>query len=406
MFNARPKALIVSLLAFTVVLAGCVGDDATSNTDSSKTDTPDQPADLGNNGAIRGLVVDDNFRPVQLKEEWGTAPGDYQDVGFVLVLETGQRFETNENGEFTVAPLKPGTYTLRVAADVHEAKDALVSVVAGEYAEVTVEARRQYSGGGTVISQEEVIFVACAVATTVVRMVQGNGCGDLSGDSGRYGFMTDYSAFAADIRGMVTEIRVHQEGYHGTAIRYEDCEHEAADSVANGCVYAEFDVIKQERWGKAVLYPDLQRLGGWERNFEEPAEYLQEGEEGYCHPRDSKPAEDCLASGTFGRYFAWDPTQPFRTILFPDHPDKQHQDALLEPLQPTTCTFDDTATIPWVSGTTTVGARVRAYLCDGGGNGIIIGTKAQYLQNVFLYELPDEGIEDYCALCEDADIPE
>ena len=400
----RTKTVLTTLALVTVVLAGCVDDDVPPDETGS---TNSDPASLGSKGAINGLVVDDNFRPVQLKEEWGAGgPGEFQDLGFVLVLQTGERFETNENGEFQALPLEPGTYTLRVAADSHEAKETTVRVVAGEFTEVTLEARRQYSGGGTLLTQEEIIFVACAVATTVVRLVQGNGCGDLSGDSGRYGFATDYSAFATDIRGMVTEIRVFQDGYHGTTIRYDDCEHAAADTIANGCVYADFDVEKTVRWGKAVLYPDLQRLAGWEKNFNEPAEYLQEGEEGYCHPRDAKPASDCIAAAHFGRFFAWDPSLPFNTILFPDHPIKTHQDTAIQPLWPVTCTFPDVASIPWTSGETTVGARVKAYLCDGSGNGVIIGTKAQFLQTVFLYKLPDEGIEDYCALCDDADIPE
>ncbi len=368
-----PKTVLIALMTVTVALAGCTDPAPAPGTDGESKENP--VVDLGTKGAISGLVVDDNFRPVELKEEWSQEPGDYQDIGFVLILETGQRFETNENGEFTVLPLNPGTYTLRVAADVHEAKDTVVQVVAGEYTEVTVEARRQFSGGGAVFSNEQVLFMACygtahvagvAVAAVEAPVVfpNGNGCGmDISGDSSRFDFFTELPALAKDTRGLVTEMRASESWSYSITTRIVNAE--VCDYSLGYCYFGSVGDIDTD-YLHSVLYTDLQYVS--------KGEYLQDGQEGYCKVQRDSECE---------RY-AFTMDHEFQTALFADHPN-QEQFSL-------TCPYTQ---------------PVRDELPYGGcrGVGVALGVKAQFIQNIFLYELPEEGIEDYCVLCEDADIP-
>ncbi len=383
MSNHPKKTLLVALLTMTVALAGCTtGDDTTSGTDGG-VDAPDEgPIELGNKGAISGLIVDDNFRPVQLKEEWESEPGDFQDIGFVLLLETGQRFETSANGEFKVLPLDPGTYTLRVAADVHEAKDTVVQVVAGEFTEVTVEARRQYSGGGSLFSQEETLFMSCFgnfyFFSIALAAVANNGCGDLSGDSSRFDFPTNYPDLADDTRGLVTEMRAADEWLYQITMRivngYAEAPGDLCDYGAGYCYYASERMEEMGNYLKIVLYDGLVR-------DDATGEYLQDGQEGYCKVgRDSNCDQ-----------YAFTMKHGFQTGLFTRHPTREFTGPTCGPTEPVrTLLNDEVGVIP--------------YGC--GGIGIKLGTKAQFVQNIFLYELPEEGIEDYCVLCEDADIPQ
>ncbi len=356
----------IAMMVFAVALAGCIGDSNTNQGPSDTQSTENPEVTLGSKGAIRGLVVDDNFRPVQLKENWEADPGDFQDVGFVLILETGQRFETNENGEFTVIPLDPGKYTLRVAADVHEAKDTTVEVVSGEYAEVTVEARRQYSGGGTILSQEYVIFIQCTANAGYIGATNVF-CGDLSGDGQRAAFYPDYSGVAEDVRGMVTEMRAVDDGYYGVDIRTHELSCGSYNSF-NGCLFIR-KAVDNGKYIHMVLYPFKKWTPG--------DEYIEEGQDGYCTIEDY----DAGASGC-GPWFAMTFDRPFQTILFPDIDNRYFIDLAYE-----TSPVSPPLNKPW-------------------GFGPKLGVKAQFLQSVFLYELPDEGIQDYCALCDDYQIPE
>ncbi len=353
------STVLIGLLTVAVALAGCTSGDST---DGAEIDSDADPTtvDLGNKGAISGLVVDDNYRPIQLKEEWGAGgPGDFQDVGFVLILETAQRFETNENGEFNVLPLEPGTYTIRVAADNHEAIDQTIDVVAGEFTEATIEARRTFSQGGTTLSQEEVIFVACAASLVAVSAASlPGGCGDTSGDSERFDFWTDYSAIKEDVRGIVTEMRASQDGYYGVLIRVSGADWCTASALGQ-CYFAEFEVANG-RYAHNVLYPNLQYVA--------PGEYLEPGQDGYC-----RAPEDGDKCRTYGLNLDYN----IQTALFAD---------------PATRYFTDQV--------------YAASPISWGAAGVTLGTKAQFLQTVYLYELPEEGIEDFCALCDDAVIPE
>jgi hypothetical protein len=363
------NAILVTILTATVALAGCVSEEAdTDDVDPNSIDK--ETFKLGNQGAISGLVVDDNYRPIQLKEDWGNqAPGDYQDIGFVLIMETAQRLETTENGEFNVLPLEPGTYTVRVAADNHEAIDKQVKVVAGEFAEMTVEARRTFSTGGSILSQEHTLFSACfanALVISAALAAIAAGCGDTSGDSSRFDFWSDYSALSSSsasthgadapegsniLRAMVTEMRANSPGFYGVTIRLVN------DGCTEGLGYCDYDNLESEgsRYVRSIMTVGHQKASG---------EDLQEGQSDYCNWKDDRG--DACAT------YAFDGDRRFQTALFARHPSEEY-------VRP-------------ITGTQ--------------GAGVTFGVKAQFVQNVFLYEIPEGGIEDYCVLCEDADIPE
>lgn len=176
------RSLIVLLSFLGVMLAGCA-DNAEPQEPATVTD----PADLeAGTGAIAGLVIDDRFRPI---------PG-----AKVLVQEAGLSVTTNDNGEFAIVDLAPGTYTLRVTADGHEAAPETIRVVEGEFADANLVARRVFSNAGEIITQEFAIFIPCNAYATV-------GCPpDASGDTYRPGISGNFSELLPDVTHSVWEV--------------------------------------------------------------------------------------------------------------------------------------------------------------------------------------------------------
>jgi hypothetical protein len=203
-------ALWVVLMASTVALAGCTDNDAGTDSvadDGSLVDL--EKYGLGNKGAISGLLVDDEYRPVQLKQDWGSKqPGDFQDVGFMLLLETGTEIETTANGEFQVLDLEPGSYTLRTAAEGHEAIDKTMQVQSGEFTEITVEARRKASSNSQILTQEYAVFVDCWIPV----WTELNCFGDMSLDSKRAGFTSYMEALRGEVSYIYSEFEFAQAG--------------------------------------------------------------------------------------------------------------------------------------------------------------------------------------------------
>lgn len=161
-----------------VALAGCADDTPeTAPVDSVPTTTQ---------GIIQGLLVDDRFRPL-------TVPGTLESG--ILIQETGDLMETNENGEFQSLPLDPGTYTLRATVPDHEASPETFQVRAGEATDASIIARRIVSTEDLLIQREFTVFMPCMVGA-VASPVGACAVMDLSGDSTRYVFrmnITEYT---------------------------------------------------------------------------------------------------------------------------------------------------------------------------------------------------------------------
>lgn len=185
------RNLVLALLLTIPLLAGCA--DSGGSGDGTGVDGGGSGGGTtlaAGTGAIDGLLVDDRFRPIDLEDRPDT---EFQTTGFVLLQETGQQAQTNDNGEFAFVNVRPGTYTLRVTAAGHEATPRTVQVVAGEFAEAQIIARRVASDSATIITQEYTVFIACSLA--IVLPVTLNDCDlDLSGDSNRWSFDADYTA--------------------------------------------------------------------------------------------------------------------------------------------------------------------------------------------------------------------
>lgn len=207
---------MITAMFLVIALAGCAGDSE----EVDPTDFVDKEThDLGNKGAIAGLLVDDLYRPIELGE---TAESEYQDVGFVFLQENALEITTNENGEFTVIDLAPGRYTLRITAEAHEGKSQLVTVEAGKFAEVTLVARRLIEQGSTIITQEQTMFTECSAETPFLSSAWLPCSLDLSGEGARTDFQSNFSAYIDDATYMITEATFNQPGSYDIAVRRLD----------------------------------------------------------------------------------------------------------------------------------------------------------------------------------------
>ena len=326
--------MVAALVA--VGLAGCA-EDGTDPTPVVPTD----PSELEEGtGAIAGILVDDRFRPIHLTDDPQT---EFAAAGFVLLQETGEQVQTTENGEFFFVDLDPGTYTIRVTADGHEATPQRVSVKEGVFNEASLVARRVASLGGTIITQEYAVFVACPVDALVVTYANPQGCfADLSGDSGRFDFWTDLTTYGDAFTTMVTEAKFNRPGWNDVVVREFDSGR-CPTSTLGDCIYAEY-TTQDEDYVKFVNRPG-------EVNAEHDA------------PRNVEFVID----------------YEIQTAIFP-HPDNY---GLLRPVAE--------IVDPPLAET---GRSVR-------GIGPAMGVKAQFLQSIFLGE-PEVDIDAYCVLCSSA----
>ena len=206
------RAVVVCACLVAVALAGCADEAGSEGAGAIDRETFEFA--LGQ-GAIAGLLVDDRFRPIELTDDPQT---EFQTTGFVLLQETGQQVQTTENGEFNFVDLEPGTYTVRVTLDGHEATPQRVSVSAGEFTELSVVARRIAGEQGIAIAQEYTGFIACSV----FFIAQGTvfDCTfDGSGDTDRASYDTDWTHFGDDATHLVTEARFNHVSTYAVQVR-------------------------------------------------------------------------------------------------------------------------------------------------------------------------------------------
>ncbi len=334
--SLKVRSLLVALFMSSVILAGCTSDDGS--------DVDGDPADDGTKGTLSGLLVDDNFRPIQLKEEWSGEPGDYQDKGFILITETAERVETTENGEFEVTGLVPGTYTLRVSAEGHEAVQETVQIEAGETSSVTLEARRKVADLSTIITTEYAIFIACNAYATFDCTF------DASGDTSRPGVFDNFTEYADEVTFATWEVLLNNPYIFCLEVR---------ESSGTG---ASLD----------------RHFGNWCEG--EDSTYtkgiLQNGE-----IYDEVPSQD-----------AWDPTAETEGILFTFGNSEatcwaKPGDEGVGPNQVEAA--GETVNNPTHN-------RDDRYRCAG----VSLAVKAELVFSMFLYDVAVEDVEDYCILCE------
>jgi hypothetical protein len=313
----RPAALALAVVVLTVALAGC-SEDAGGPTTAPIVDRDDIELAAGK-GAIVGLLVDDRFRPIQLTND--VASTEFQAKGFVLLQETGEQVLTTVNGEFSFVDLPPGSYTLRVSASGHEAVPQRVLVTAGEFAEMSIVARRTSSEGSFVLTQEYSVFIPCSLRTIENGYVADCTL-DQSGDSFRPGFYANYTQFGEAADAMVTEMKASKAaGMYRVQIR---------DDTTNPWI----------RWGTSTQFN---------------VDYIKiVNEYGVLNEVDN----------WYGDNIPWENDRTMHVILFVG--------ALLEQE-----------------------AAELGFCC---GVGVEIGIKAQFLQTVFVGELP-VAVASYCVLC-------
>lgn len=200
-----------------LALAGCTSDDGPVD-QTTKVD-PDEFELDPSLGAIDGLLVDDVFRPIELGDE---SESQYQDIGFIFLQENALEIQTNEAGEFTVINLEPGRYTLRLQADRHEASAQSVTVVAGQFTEVTISARRLVEDSSTIITQEQTMFTECSAETPVVSSAWLPCSLDLSLEGARTDFRSNFSEYMDEATFMVVEATFNQQGSYTIQVRRLD----------------------------------------------------------------------------------------------------------------------------------------------------------------------------------------
>jgi hypothetical protein len=182
------KAILLAALMASLAFAGCFGGDGGGGSSTGGTTQP--PLKAGK-GAISGLLIDDVYRPVP--------------NGLILLQDAGQTATSDASGQFTFTDLEPGAYLLRVSADGHEAAPINVDVVAGEYAEVEVIARRVFNEASRIVTTEYSIFIPCAI-DFVANGYVADCTLDQSGDSYRAAFTSNYTSYQ-NVTYLVTEMK-------------------------------------------------------------------------------------------------------------------------------------------------------------------------------------------------------
>lgn len=332
----KPRTLLVAFLMSSVILAGCVGDDAPvdgeETIDASK-------------GTLSGLLVDDNFRPIQLKEEWSDVPGDYQDEGFILITETAQRVETTENGEFEVTGLTPGTYTIRVSAQDHEAVQETVEISAGETTSITLEARRKATDLSTILTTEYAIFIPCNAYATF-------GCPpDTSGDTFRPGVYDNFTEYAEDVTFATWEVLLNNPYIFCLEVRESSGTGASLDRHFGNWCEGEGSTYTKGILQKDEIYDEVPSQDAWDPTAE---------------------TEGILF--TFGNTEATCWAKPGDQGVGPEQ-----VEAAGETVNNPTYNRDD------------------RYRCAG----VSLAVKADLVFSMFLYEVDADDVEEYCIICPD-----
>jgi hypothetical protein len=212
------KAVLMSLIMMTVVLAGCAdsgGPKENEIVEGKIGEGQREDALSAGKGAIEGLLVDDAFRPLELTD---TPQSTYQFSGFLFIQELALQIQTNENGEFTILDVEPGNYRLRPQVDRHDGGTQRITVTAGEFTEVTVQLQRKASSSSTILTEEYTGFTPCGVGSDLAGSVVFT-CLDTSNESYRPGpGGLDYTAIG-NITYVVIEMRTNNEGGYYFAAR-------------------------------------------------------------------------------------------------------------------------------------------------------------------------------------------
>jgi hypothetical protein len=174
----------VAAMLLCMGLAGCGGKAVVTH------GTAGQPPLPPDKGAIAGLVIDDVYRPVP--------------NALVLIESAGLTATSDGEGQFSFSGLAPGAYVLKVQADGHASAPKTVEVVAGQYADAEIQADRLFNSGSRIVTTEYSVFVPCA-ASAVAATEAADCTVDLSGDSFRAGFTSNYTAYA-NVTYLVTEM--------------------------------------------------------------------------------------------------------------------------------------------------------------------------------------------------------
>ena len=205
--SVRAVFVVASLCA--VLLGGCT-DEGPAPDPACDADCRSTHEFLAGRGAIAGLLVDDRFRPLDLDALGGT----------LLVQEMGLQTSHTPNGEFSILGLEAGTYTIRVTIPGHEATPAEVDVVAGQFTEVTIVARRIVNLDDTIVSQEFAVFLPCSDGLGPFGGGNPQCDLDFSEDAYPSGYTQDLTALA--VAGIVTEVTVSNDQRHQIIIRADD----------------------------------------------------------------------------------------------------------------------------------------------------------------------------------------
>jgi hypothetical protein len=201
------RALTVVAIFLAVGLAGCAANETDDTAIVGSTEGLELEA---GKGAISGLLIDDRYRPIELTE---SPTSEYQRAGFILLQETGEQVQTDENGEFGFLDLEPGSYTLRAQVDGHEAKPQKVTVTEGVFEETDISARRLVINTGAVVTQHFAGFVDCSLFL-VALSINPSCVPDTSGETNRFDVRPDYSNYE-DATWLVTEILFNNEPQNG-----------------------------------------------------------------------------------------------------------------------------------------------------------------------------------------------
>lgn len=196
------KALVLSALLMTTVLAGCAGSSG-----GPATETLTKQPLAANKGGIQGLLIDDRYRPVV--------------AGKLFLTPAGLTATTDTLGQFQFVDLDPGTYTIKVDAAGHEAAPVSVDVLVGQYAELEVAARRIFGEGNLILTAQYSAFVPCA-ADFVANGIVANCLLDLSGDTYRPGFTTDSRNLGDNVTYLISEAKINQKGNWNIQVREND----------------------------------------------------------------------------------------------------------------------------------------------------------------------------------------
>ncbi|MGB1697443.1 MAG: carboxypeptidase regulatory-like domain-containing protein [Thermoplasmatota archaeon] len=331
--------VIVASMMVALALAGCAGES--DEPENTVIGTTEGIVLKEGKGAIAGLLIDDRFRPIHLTDN---PENEFQRDGFVLLQETGKQVQTDENGQFGFIDLDPGTYTLRVTADGHEAKPTKVKVTEGIFEEAAITARRIAINEGAILTEHYAAFNPCGIFFVALSM--NLGCvPDSSGDTSRSAFSVDYSPYE-DATWLVAEALFNnppKNGEHHEVVIREGFDLDFGSKAIN-----EGNYIKL-RLQKGAISPDEPMPGS--------------------------------------HNIHWNNTGSMEMVMFGRGAMSEEIRTTYEPVYETMSTLPCSDPIYCASQ-----FPMRR------GAGVMLGVKATYLNSLFLGE-PEVDPMEYCALC-------